>query len=334
MKDIKEITVLGSGSWATALVKILLDSSSGVVIHWYLRNPSYCQAAKSGFGTYPFNQYLKLPSSRLRVYSFEDYLSQGSIILHAIPAAYSEIWYRQIKFTQTPETVISAAKGVIPEKGQSALEWLASRWPQADIFYLGGPCHSEEVVKEMRSYLTLAGVNIQKAKQIIPLFQTHYLSLALANNPQALELSGILKNIMAIAMGLAIGLGYGDNFQAILISAAFREIQRIASAKNSLFDGWLASSGAFLGDLLVTCYSIHSRNRRFGYMLAEGKEPKTALSEMGMVPEGYYVLQAWQSWLSDEDYPISRALCKILFERKLPKDEFKILESQINSIKS
>ncbi|MCS6981862.1 MAG: hypothetical protein N2110_03530 [Flavobacteriales bacterium] len=322
------VILLGSGSWATALVKIMQDSLHTSRIHWYVRKPDTAEHIRQKGRNRDYGKGFHVPLDMVDLYDVTSVLPTVDLIIHAIPSAYSSVWYREktLHGLSAP-IVISASKGIVPEAGVTTLQWLREKIHARHYLFLGGPCHSEEVMQESRSYLTLGSTDEGVGKSCLPLFSTEYLSATLTPYAEALEFFGIMKNIMAIAVGMATGLGYGDNFMAILVSAAFREIRNMAMDRGLLPEPDLSLQGGFIGDLLVTCYSPHSRNRRFGFLMARGYSADEALTDLHMVPEGYFVLKAWKDWLHQERYPIARTLCHICLEGYLASKAFKKLEN-------
>jgi glycerol-3-phosphate dehydrogenase (NAD(P)+) len=327
-----EILVVGSGSWATALVKILADAGAASTIHWYVRKKETAENIACNAENKPYGKGFYIPLKKVKLYHRDLPPPPCALVLHAVPSAYSLTWYEEFNAQAlTPEVIISAAKGIVPQSRQTTSEWLKIVFNNDSIVYLGGPCHSEEVLREARSYLTMGAHQEDLAHTLAKLFTTPYLTVSCVPHPEAIELFGILKNIMAIAVGVALGLGYGDNFTAILVAAAFREMITMAIQRGQLPEPSLAAHGGFLGDLLVTCFSPHSRNRRFGSLVAQGHTPEEALSIMKMVPEGYYVIQAWGTMLDNSRFPISQTLVHILLQNKNAADSFKQLEKLLNT---
>lgn len=327
-----EILVIGSGSWATALVKILADANTVSTIHWYVRRKETADSIGRNAENRPYGKGFYIPLKKIKLYHRDMPPPPCGLTLHAVPSAYSLTWYEEFNAQAlTPEVIISAAKGIVPQSRQTTSEWLKSVFNRDSIVYLGGPCHSEEILREARSYLTLGTHQGDLGFALAKLFTTHYLTVSCVPHPEAMELFGILKNIMAIGVGMALGLGYGDNFTAILVAAAFREMITMAIHRGQLPEPSLAAHGGFLGDLLVTCFSPHSRNRRFGYLVAQGNSAEEALSIMKMVPEGYYVIRSWGAMLDNPRYPIAQTLVRILLQNKNAADSFKQLENMLNS---
>lgn len=327
----KEMTVIGSGSWATALVKILADARTVATIHWYVRRKETADSIRQTAENRLYGAGFCIPLQKVKLWHRDLPPPPCEVLLHAVPSTYSLTWYEEFDARAlSPEIVISAAKGIVPQYRKTTLEWLKSLFETNVVLYLGGPCHSEEVMREARSYLTLGSHDQNLARTLARVFTTRYLTVSCVPYPEAMELFGILKNIMAIAVGMAQGLGYGDNFTAILVAAAFREMMAIASERGQLPEPSLAAHGGFLGDLLVTCFSPHSRNRRFGTLVAQGHSPAEALAILKMVPEGYYVIQSWETVLHNPRYPIAQTLVRVLLHDRQASASFKSLESALN----
>lgn len=326
-----EILVIGSGSWATALVKILHDAGRVSTIHWYVRKRETAESIMRNAVNRDYGTGFPVPLHKVKLWYKDMPPPACSLALHAVPSAYSHTWYSENDWKGIkPSVVISAAKGIVPETRQTTLHWLKTYYPSGSLMFLGGPCHSEEVLREARSYLTLGAPAGQPTAMLADLFTTSYLTVSCIPYPEALELFGVLKNIMAIAVGVALGLNYGDNFVAILVAAAYREMMTMAANLGQLPDSKMSAHGGFLGDLLVTCFSPHSRNRRFGFLMAQGHKPDEALALLHMVPEGYYVINSWKQNLDDTQYPIAQALVDILLKNQQAREVFKKLENVLN----
>lgn len=325
------ITVLGGGSWATALVKIL--SEAPVRIQWWIRN-----SETVGFiHQYRHNpHYLSdveidldrvVPTSDLQTA-----MSGSETVILAVPAAF----LKSALHASTPDdfrgkTVFSAIKGIIPQDNLIVGEFMHRNYgiPLDAIGVITGPCHAEEVALEKLSYLTIACQHPDRVRTMASSLSCRYIRTITSDDIYGTEYAAVLKNIMAIASGICHGLGYGDNFQAVLISNAIREIKHFVDAVHPIERD--IKDSAYLGDLLVTAYSQFSRNRTFGTMIGKGYSVKSAQIEMSMVAEGYYAsacIQEIKRLLSME-LPICQAVHNILYERISARLEMKLLADKL-----
>ncbi len=315
----KKVAILGSGSWATALAKIVLTNQTE--INWYIRrqevidefmstgkNPSYLGAAS-------------FDVSRIRFSSdINKVIAHSDLLILAIPSPYIKQSLNKIRRNMTHKIVISAVKGMIPDDNIIVTDYLNQRFniPMEQLGIIAGPCHAEEIALERLSYLTIGCENLENANKWQELFRTEFVQTTTSNDVVGLEYSSVMKNIYAIAAGMCQSLHYGDNFQAVLLTNAIQEIQRFAMAMSNTHRDITASG--YLGDVLVTAYSKFSRNRQFGQMVGMGYSVKAAQMEMEMVAEGYYGTRAIH--LANErmrvSLPIVDAMYDILYERKSP----------------
>lgn len=334
MSDRKEaIGVVGGGSWATALVKML--SENGHMVHWYMRNTE----AIDHILTEEHNpNYLSSVSFNLDflVLTNELDLVVGAVkkIIFAIPSAFLAAELEKMSLALKDKIIFSAIKGIVPETGLIVGEHFNQHLqvPLAQIGIITGPCHAEEVALERLSFLTIACSNLTLAEDMAQALDSHYIRTKISDDIIGAEYAAVLKNIYAIAAGVAHGLGYGDNFQAVLMSNAIREmkrfIKRVYAMKRNINDT------AYLGDLLVTGYSVFSRNRMFGNMIGKGYTVKSATMEMNMVAEGYYATKSafeiMDALNRKSKTPIITAVYEILYLQKNPKAVFKQLIEKLD----
>jgi glycerol-3-phosphate dehydrogenase (NAD(P)+) len=329
--DISKIAVVGGGSWATALVKIL--SEKEVNINWWLRNETDALYVQE-FGRNP--RYLS--SARIRTHrvlpstDLRKCIRNSNLVIFAIPAAFlSGVLARISPEELSDKIVITAIKGMIPTENLLISEYLEKHFDLSEerIACLAGPCHAEEVAMEKRSYLTLASENLTLAEELADLFRCHYISTTTNDDIYGVEYCAVMKNIVAIACGIANGLSYGDNFQSVLVSNAMQQIQLFLDKVHPVSRD--VNSSAYLGDLLVTAYSQFSRNRTFGNMLGKGYSVKAAQMEMAMVAEGYYAVKCINEIcrLAKVEIPFVSTVYNIIYEKISPIIEFKILETKM-----
>jgi len=315
-----KIGVIGSGSWATAMIKMLTDNQQTKHINWWVRkqedidyieqyhhNPSYLSAVEVKLG------HISLYSEP------KDVFQNSDIIILNTPAAYLEEALKDLQPEDFKDKLlVSAIKGIVPSIKMIVGEFLNKKFevPLEDTVVVGGPCHAEEVSLEKLSYLTFASKNTANAAVVAQFFQNHYIKTVVSNDMLGVEYGAVLKNIYALACGICHGLGYGDNFQAVLISNAIREMEYFVNAidpqKREI------NQSAYLGDLLVTAYSQFSRNRTFGTMIGKGYSVKSAQMEMNMVAEGYFASDCIQDIILDHqlDMPICNTVYNILYKNQ------------------
>lgn len=325
--------VFGAGSWATALVKMLCENEA--CVGWYMRsvyikehllkenhNPSYLSSVEFDLSK------LKLSND------INEMASLADVMIFAIPSAFIYNELQKLTVNITNKTVVSAVKGIIPESGLLVGEHFHDIYqiPFENIAVIAGPCHAEEVALERLSYLTISCADATKAKQIAKALSSDYIKTKTSDDIIGTEYAVMLKNIYAIAAGIAHGLGYGDNFQSVLMSNAIREMKRFIKKMHKMKRN--INNSAYLGDLLVTGYSTFSRNRMFGNMIGKGYTVKSAMMEMNMVAEGYYATKSAHI-LNEKNkkktrLPIINAVYEILYEGKNAKKVFEKLTDKLD----
>ncbi|MDA8612236.1 NAD(P)H-dependent glycerol-3-phosphate dehydrogenase [Flavobacteriaceae bacterium] len=325
------IGVLGSGSWATALVKILTDSK--LHVNWYVRDQEQAKKTKSSSRNPNYLSEVKFRPRRITVSNdINEVVSKSEWLVIAIPSVYLESELKKINQPLKDKIIVSGVKGFIPETQLIVGEHLHQHYqlPWEQFVVIGGPSHAEEIALERLSYLTLASKDKVKATQLHQLLGTSYLQMKISNDVVGIEYAATLKNVYALASGIAHGLGYGDNFQSVLISNSTREmnrfIKKISKNKRNI------NHSAYLGDLLVTAYSLFSRNRRFGNMIGRGYTVKGTQIEMSMIAEGYYASESAfkVSKKIESNTPIIDAVYQILYLKKSPKKTFKKLSKKLD----
>jgi len=330
---VEKIAMLGGGSWATALTKIL--SENGARVDWWLRskddvqhllrtghNPRYLSAVA-------FNPNLVHPTSDL-----SEAVAEADWLVLAVPAAFVQPVLDKLgrDALRHKTGVISAIKGMIPGRNILVTDYLRERFrlPATQLGVIAGPCHAEEVALEKQSYLTLGAPDVAGLGQrFSDMLSGRYVSAHPAADLDGIEYAAVMKNIIALAGGIAHGLGYGDNFLAVLVSNAVQEIRRFLQAISPQPRDLSAS--AYLGDLLVTAYSPLSRNRSFGSMVGRGYSVKSAQLEMNMIAEGYYAVKSIHE-LNRRlrvPMPITEAVYNILYERIAPAIELELLKGKL-----
>lgn len=323
----KRISVIGGGSWATAIVKILNGNNHEV--NWWLRSREDVEFIKR-FGHNP--KYLSSVSFNLDLIKAGTELhacvENSEYVILVVPSAYLEDTLAgSANSIFNGKKIISAIKGVAPGNHILVSEYLEQEFgvDPADMAHISGPCHAEEVAAEKLSYLTFASQNLSLAQELAALFANRYLSATACDDMIGTEYAAILKNVYAIAAGISVGLGYGDNFRAVLISHAMTEMAHFIGVMHTNPRNIL--NPAYLGDTLVTCYSPHSRNRTFGVMVGKGYTSKSAALELGMVAEGYYSAEALHRKLTNHGLtlPIAESVYHILYSGDSAEESFRKL---------
>lgn len=332
------IGIIGNGSWGTALAKILTDN--GQPITWWLRN----EAAVTHLQTRHHNpHYLTSvyfsPESILPTNDLDSLLETCQTILFAVPSAYAMDVLNKINTQQWQgKYLISAIKGVLPEQNQLLCDYLQEKhgFDLNNYVAITGPCHAEEVASERLSYLTYSGLNEALAAACAQTFANTYIHTTHNHDIWGAQFAAVLKNIFAIGAGMAHALDYGDNFLSVYITACYREMYHFLKQH---FENIHPSdeepdfhTSAYLGDLLVTCYSLHSRNRTFGAMIGKGYSVKAATLEMNMVAEGYYAARGMQTIGKsfNLETPIATRIYQVLWEGLSPARMFEELSHELS----
>ncbi|MEN8115991.1 MAG: NAD(P)H-dependent glycerol-3-phosphate dehydrogenase [Bacteroidota bacterium] len=314
-----KVGIIGSGSWATAIAKMLLENVGE--INWFFRKTETIEQFREKGHNPRYLRGAEFDTSRINFYNNVNKLLENSdIIVLAVPSAFLPIILGELKTKLTGKYILSGIKGIISEENLLVVEYLNKYFdvPFESMGIITGPCHAEEVAMEKLSYLTVAGTDESRAKQFARLVQSDYIFTTLSDDIWGTEYSAVLKNIIAIAAGIAHGLRYGDNFHAVLVSRAIQEIKRFVDTVHPISRD--IKSPAYLGDLMVTAYSQFSRNRLFGTMIGKGYSVKNAQLDMNMIAEGYYAARSIYK-LNQKygvDIPISEAVYKILYENVSP----------------
>lgn len=359
--------ILGSGSWGTAIAKILTDNAHA--INWWNRSEKSIEQFQSRKHNPHYLSSVYFNTSLINfTTSAAEVFTKSDCVIVAVPSAYTAALISSIRAEDLiGKKVISAVKGIIPEHNLLLNDFLLRefQFPLDNYFAILGPCHAEEIAAEKLSYLTFSGIDEKMTHEIATHFQTAYINTVENNDIFGVQYAAILKNIYAVGAGIAHGLDYGDNFLSVLIAnsademAGFLkksgirniEVGSIEHHGNSTTTGKnkLPSTTAFeneenvsrsktnyaasvyLGDLLVTCYSLHSRNRMFGNMIGKGYSVKSAQIEMSMVAEGYYASKCMYAinQTVGAEMPIAETIYKILWEDLTPEKGFELIEQTL-----
>lgn len=332
LSECTRIAVIGGGSWATAIVKMLCDAKHEV--RWWMRD----ERAIENIVKYGHNlNYLRSAEVNLKPENISsnltDIIDNAECLIFAVPAAFLHTTLQSIDPSVFKNKyIVSAIKGIVPEYNYIIGDYFREVYqvPIEQILVISGPCHAEEVALEKLSYLTIACENQENAQSFANFLSTRYIKTTTSDDIYGTEYAAVLKNIYAIASGICHGLNYGDNFQSVLISNAIREMETFLAAVHPINRD--IKESAYLGDLLVTAYSQFSRNRTFGNMIGKGYSVKSAQFEMGMVAEGYYAVKCIHEINRSHkvNIPICRAVYGILYENISPLIEIKLLSEKLN----
>ncbi len=338
--------IIGSGSWATALAKILADKKHA--INWWIRNAASAQHIKEKGYNPTYLSNAKFDTSLLKLSTdITEVVKNSDTLVIAVPSAYAEETLSKLKPADLKrKKIISAIKGLLPEKNILLNYYLQKEFniPLEDYFAVLGPCHAEEVAEEKLSYLTFSGTDITVASEIASHFTTPYISTIVNHDILGVQYAAVLKNIYALGAGIAHGLNYGDNFLSVYIANAADEMagflkkfgaEHITVGEHDDEEDPIThrktpnyAASVYLGDLLVTCYSLHSRNRGFGKLIGNGRSVDSVKKEMNMVAEGYNAAKCIYNinMSVDAAIPIAETVYKILWENVKPSEGFKRIE--------
>ncbi|KAA9349939.1 NAD(P)H-dependent glycerol-3-phosphate dehydrogenase [Larkinella humicola] len=320
MNQPARITVVGGGSWATAIIKILSEGNNH--IRWWLRSQRDAGHIRKFHHNPSYLSDVQINPRKVRVCTkIKDALSTSDYIILAVPAAFVSDALQGVKPEQLAgKSIVSAIKGMIPEKNQLITDWAEQEFgvPSGRVAVIAGPCHAEEVALEKQSYLTIASQNLEFASEVAQFLNGRFVQTSALDDIYGVEYCAVMKNIIALACGITHGLGYGDNFQAVLVSNAMQEIRRFVDRVYPMQRDLSAS--AYLGDLLVTAYSPFSRNRTFGHLIGRGYSVQSAQMEMNMIAEGYYAVKSIHE--INRHYgvlmPIMEMVYTVLYEKTSP----------------
>ena len=314
-----KIAIMGGGSWATALAKIVLSTQER--INWYMRRDDQIQDFLQTGHNPSYLSAVEFDINRINFYSDINWtIEESDTLIFATPSPFLKQHLKKVTTSLENKFIVSAIKGIVPDENMLVADYFSEYYhvPINHIAVIGGPCHAEEIALERLSYITLACPDIDYAYQLSPVFKNQYLRNYCCKDVTGIEYASVLKNVYAIVAGICHGMKYGDNFLAVFICNAIEEMRNFLYAVHGLERD--ITDSVYLGDLLVTAYSRFSRNRTFGTMIGKGYSVKTAQLEMEMIAEGYYGTKCIHE--INEKYqvnmPILDALYAILYERKSP----------------
>ncbi len=322
-----KLAIMGGGSWATAIAKILLSTEDS--INWYIRRDDRIADFKR-LGHNP--AYLSSVQFDMKQINFSsdinEIVNESEVLVFVTPSPYFKVHMKKLKVKLRDKFIVSAIKGIVPEDNLLMSDYFHRFYgvPTENIAVVAGPCHAEEVALERLSYLTVGCPELENAQMIASKLNNSYVKTSVSQDVAGIEFSSVLKNVYAIAAGICNGLKYGDNFQAVLMSNAIQEMNSFLATARPM-PNRAVNDSVYLGDLLVTGYSNFSRNRVFGTMIGKGYSVKAAQLEMEMIAEGYYGTKCMKE--INEHYrvnmPILDAVYNILYEHISPVIEIKLL---------
>ena len=323
--------VIGYGSWATAIVGMLTKNKTAV--EWYVRNDEVLEGLVNE-GRNPKYLY-ELEFDREYIHpsdNIDDVVSKADVIIISVPSAFLKKFLAPLTVSLEDKFVISAIKGIIPGSWQTVAEYLHDNYRLSfrQMGIIAGPTHAEEVSRGKLSFLTLACADERNARSVGEKLASRYIHVCYSNDLYGVEYASILKNIYALSAGLAKGLGYGDNFIAVLVANCANEMTRFI--EESYPDSRNTFNSAYLGDLLVTCYSSYSRNRRLGLLIGHGCTVKSALNEMTMIAEGYYAAVCIRhiNLKHKVKMPIADMVYEVLYLNKSPRKAMSELSAMLD----
>ncbi len=330
MKDLRNVAILGSGSWATALAKLALNNQPH--INWYVRNPDDIEHFRKYRHNPKYISDIQFDTDRISFYSsISETIAASDTLIFAIPAPFLKESLADFNGDFGDRSLLSGIKGIIPSENLTVAEFFNRIYkvPFSQISIISGPCHAEEIAMERLSYLTIASSSKHKAEELANLLRCYHVKVKSSEDIYGTEYSAVLKNIVAIAAGICHGLGYGDNFQAVLVSNAMLEIKRFLDTTYKRKRKLINSH--YLGDVMVTAYSQFSRNRTFGMMIGKGYSVKSAQLEMNMIAEGYYAVACIRELNKTHgvNMPITDAVYHILYDKVSPALEIKLLTEKL-----
>ena len=326
-----KIAIMGGGSWATAIAKMLMGKPE-TTINWYMRRDDRIEEFKRLGHNPAYLTSVRFDINRINFSSeINQVVRESDTLIFVTPSPYLKSHLKKLKVKLKDKFIVTAIKGIVPDENLIVSDYFHKIYgvPEENIAVIAGPCHAEEVALERLSYLTIGCKDIEKAKIFAKQLSGHYIKTSVNPDIVGIEYASVLKNIYAIAAGICNGLKYGDNFQAVLISNAIQEMNRLLNTVHPVERS--INDSAYLGDLLVTAYSNFSRNRVFGTMIGKGYSVKSAQIEMEMIAEGYYGTKCIKEMNKHLhcNMPIVDAIYNILYERISPMIEIKLLTDSL-----
>lgn len=324
MESLGKIAVIGAGSWATALAKLLLNNNAR--INWYVRRSDRIEDFLRYHRNPVYLSDVTFDTHRIDFFSdINSAVAGAKTIVVAVPSPYFKDEAKKITVPMEDKNVVSAVKGIVPDDNMIVTEWFAANCgcQDSNLLVIGGPCHAEEVALDHLSYLTIGCHDREKCAYFARAIAGPKLKTILSDDVAGIEYAAVLKNVYAIAAGIVGGMKAGDNFKAMLVCNAIREMRRFVDIAAPMPSSRDIDRSAYLGDLLVTAYSLFSRNHNFGAMIGKGYSVKSAKMEMEMVAEGYYGTRCIHDINESTfhvDMPILNCVYHILYEGKSPRN--------------
>jgi glycerol-3-phosphate dehydrogenase (NAD(P)+) len=331
LQPLQHLTIIGGGSWATALVKIF--SESKISVTWYLRSQEHVDYLLANGRNPNYLGFLQLDLQYIKpTNNIDEALASSKDILFAVPSAYLESEVSELEENALDrKNIYVSIKGIVSDKFLIPSVFLAKRFnvKANDIMVIAGPCHAEEIAMGRKTFLTIAGNDQETVDRMVSAITSEYIKVVANDDPLGVEYAAILKNVIGIACGMVKGMNYGDNFLAVVVSNAMREVNEFLRAvdkrQRDIYDS------SYFGDLLVTAYSEYSRNRTFGQMIGRGYSVAMAESRMNMIAEGYPAVKGVQQIAKSlgVKMPVLAAVYRMLYQHAAPYTEFKLLENSL-----
>lgn len=332
--NVKTISLLGGGSWGTAIIKMLsnhlrTEQPAFQTLNWWVRTAEKAEYIRTHRHNPDYLSSVEIHPEYVHTGSnLREMVEASEIIVLAIPSAFLNQSLEELRgLDLSNKLFVSAVKGLIPHTRQIVTDYMQESFgvPAENLLVISGPCHAEEVSSEKLSYLTIASESQNNARLFASLLESRYIRTVVSMDARGTEFGAVLKNIYAVAAGICHGLGFGDNFQAVLMSNSIREMERFL--RHITDTHRKINHSAYLGDLLVTGYSQFSRNRTFGNMIGKGHTVKSAQLEMKMIAEGYYATNSIYELNRERQVvmPILEAVYNILYNNKPVRQEIDIL---------
>lgn len=325
-----KIAVIGAGSWGTALAVTISKNNK---LTWWVRREKLAHQIRAKNRNTKYLTNCKLNTSKIKITTnLEEAIIHTDLLIVAIPSSFLESVFTSFGNILEGKTILSTTKGVVPNLLITPQKFFNKISKNIKYGVISGPCHAEEISQKKNSYLTISSQTISFNSSFLKIFQTPFINVKTSNDVLGSEYAAILKNIYAIIVGVSFGLGYGDNFLAVLITASTNEMKRLLNHLDP--KERVISQSAYLGDLLVTCYSLHSRNRKLGTAIGKGYSVENAISELSMVAEGYSatasIFKIIKKMKIQNEAPIIKSTYKILYLEKDPKKIINLLSKSIS----
>ena len=313
-----KVTVLGAGSWALGLSILLSDNGHDVTV--WSAVPDEINILREKHENPKYLPGVTIPERIYLTTDLNEAVADKDVIVSAVASKFTRSTVHRLQgLIPEGQIIVNVAKGLESGTLYTLKQVIEDELPCADVYVLSGPSHAEEVSRRLPTVVTIAGDNHENAKFLQEIFASAVFRVYTSEDALGVELGGSLKNVIALAAGVADGIGYGDNIKAALITRGMKEMARLALKMGAQAETLYGLSG--MGDLIVTCASMHSRNRRAGILIGQGKSMEEAIKEVNMVVEGIVSAQAARDLAAkyDVEMPIVAAVNKVLFEGLDPR---------------